>query len=307
MAGELKVIYNNNLIHTSTADDTFTLNCNGKLMASDVTIQATDVDSLTVTYGGNTIATGSGTTTKILSCDGKVMSSNVGVAVTMASGNLPRKGDIINIDMNGDGTDEQYLVLKSVGGSVFELLPRENFGSSVFGTTQTYENSTVDTYLNSTYYNTFSATAKAAIVDKTIRQESWYYANGGIPAQGSPAYIGTYLSGSIYWLSLGNASFGNAITRHVYLPSIQDVLDYLGTTPEMTSENTTLTLENTQAMFNLTAFVMARIRDADASRSDFVGQFYPFFGYITMNSLSSNMGARGQFQIDLDKIAWSKV
>lgn len=83
---ELTITYNNNTIHTSTTDDTFTLQCNGKVMASDVTIQATDVDSLTVTYGGNTIASGSGTVTKTLSCNGKVMSSNVGVSVTMNSG-----------------------------------------------------------------------------------------------------------------------------------------------------------------------------------------------------------------------------
>ena len=129
MAGELKTIYNNQLISTSTADDTFTLNCNGKLMASDVTIQATDVDSLTVTYGGNTIATGSGTVTKILNCDGRYMSSDVGVAVTMASGPAIitvvglGNSDPSTVTFTTTGTFNWNFAEVTVNGNVFIKIP----------------------------------------------------------------------------------------------------------------------------------------------------------------------------------------
>lgn len=138
---------------------------------------------------------------------------------------LPFKGDLIRMDLNGDGTKETYRVLKS-SGSVCEILAMENARDSSFGSSRIYAGSDLDNYLNNTWYDMLSPTTRAAIVDKTFRQDTW-----NPDSTGNPVYYGYHgLSnpGTIaYTASLGNASFGAEITRHVYALSVQDVLDYV--------------------------------------------------------------------------------
>lgn len=73
------------------------------------------------------------------------------------------------------GTNNQYRVL-NISGTVaevvamFDISTSQKFSSS----SQTYSGSLLDTALNTTWYNTLSTTAKAAIVDKTFKQDSWY-------------------------------------------------------------------------------------------------------------------------------------
>jgi len=301
MAGELKTIYNNQLIRTSTADDTFTLNCNGKVMASDVTIQATDVDSLTVTYGGNTIATGSGTVTKILNCDGYVATSDIGVAVTMSSApSYPVKGDKIRMDL--DGTARDYLVLK-INGSVAEVHGLFNVASIAFSSgSNVYSGSALDTTLNTTWYNTLSATAQNAIVDKTFEQDKWVIDNGGNPVYKALWGGG---SGTPYTIGLTNASYGAQITRHIYALSVQDIIDYLEATPDMDYTNTTIRASNLNNVF--ISFVGLLLRSANSRGDTYVTHLASGTRINYMSASTNTDRARPAFQIDLDQISWSKV
>ena len=93
-------------------------------------------------------------------------------------------------------------------------------------TVQKYEKSTLDTYLNSTWYNTLSTEAKNAIVPKNVVCDAWYYNDTG-----DPDYTGTYGSSvpgkNNYTISKyagGTLNIGN---RNVFALSVQDVIDYL--------------------------------------------------------------------------------
>ena len=217
---------------------------------------------------------------------------------------MPSKGDVIAVDMNGDGTAENYLVLK-VNGSVAEVLARANLGEeSVFGAYNTYANSTLDTLLNNSYYSTLSNIAKSAIIDKTFKQDSWYYGTSG-----NPSYNGLYgASNKAYQVSLGSGAFGNEITRHIYAISVQDVIDYLGVTTEMTSADTTLNMLSIQAMVDDADNNDFWLSSANAGGADKAMSIACFNGFIYFRGVATtNTKVRPAFQLDLTKIEWSPV
>jgi hypothetical protein len=85
---------------------------------------------------------------------------------------MPVKGDLIT--MNLDGTDRLCRVLKIVNGTTVEVLGMWDGLSSSFisdlNGSNIYAGSPLDSYLNTTWYNTLSSNAKAAIVPKNISQ-----------------------------------------------------------------------------------------------------------------------------------------
>lgn len=215
------------------------------------------------------------------------------------------KGQIIT--MNLDGTDKRFRVIKIVDGSIVEVLSMSNATNSAYdtGNTHVYEGKSLDTYLNSSWYNTLNSTAKSAIVDKTFKQDSWC-----ADTSGNPDYQGNYGSNH-YQISLNDASFGNEITRHAYAISIQDIIDYLEVTPQMTQADTTLTAENIWKMF---------WNDSSAHggnyvwlRSAFISAFSQTFafiirgdiGYLGGETANTSCMVRPAFQIDLTKIEWT--
>lgn len=215
----------------------------------------------------------------------------------------PVKSDIVDIDMTGSGTPQQYRVLK-VNGSVAEVLSMSDATSIAFDSdgTYTYEGKTLDTYLNTTWYNTLSETAKTAIVDKTFTQDSWYRNNTG-----NPIYEGKQSGDTAYQVSLNNASFGNEITRHAYAISVQDVLDYLEVTPQLTQTNTTLTYTNIWQMFwndsvthsGQQIWLRSAYASSSASRAFIVHGSAGFLDYLIA---SSQRIVRPALTIDLSKI-----
>lgn len=82
--GSLIVSYGGNTIHTSSADETFTLQTSGKYASDDITLTGTDVTSMTITYGGQTIDTGTGSFTHKLLTSGKLISGDIGVTASFA-------------------------------------------------------------------------------------------------------------------------------------------------------------------------------------------------------------------------------
>lgn len=216
---------------------------------------------------------------------------------------MPVKGDIITLD------SKQYRVLK-VNGSVAEVLCMYDANSSVkFDSESDYNNTyagkNIDTYCNNTFYSGLSAAMKSAIVDKTFTQDSWKW-DSSEPTKSH--YTGKYGS-TPYYLTLDNAAFGTSITRHCYVLSIQDVLDYLGATTSMGTSDTTLTSTNIWKMFwNVTTSQSDNIW----LRSALSALYYNAFdvrgdlGRIGHSRVSDTEAARPAFQIDLSKIAWSK-
>lgn len=216
----------------------------------------------------------------------------------------PVKGDLIT--MNIDGSDKQFRVLNA-NGSVAEVWGMANASDSqqFDASSQVYAGSALDTYLNETYYNTLTATAKAAIVDKTFTQDSWYIDDSGNPIY--QAWKGT--QSTLYQISLSSASFGNSITRHVYALSVQDVVDYLEATPQMTSENTTITMVNIMSAFSPSGFLIW-LRTALAEQSNRAcvmrgSGSSTAVGSITYNGVTQSLAVRPAFQIDLSQIDFS--
>ena len=219
---------------------------------------------------------------------------------------MPIKGDIITLD------SKQYRVLKTEG-TVAEVLAMYDASTSVkFDSASpgyycnTYAGNSLDTYCNSTFYNSLSSSMKSAIVDKTFTQDSWQW-DSSVPTPSH--YTGNYDS-TTYYLTLVNPNYRSPITRHCYVLSVQDVLDYLDTKTSMGISDTTLTDTNIWKMFwNQTTspdLVRLWLRSAYDGNSEMAFAAYAE-GYLKrIYVTSSNTVVRPAFQIDLSKIAWSK-
>lgn len=150
----------------------------------------------------------------------------------------PVKGDLIELDLDGQGAKD-YRVLK-ISGSVAQVMAMYDDLMSAWNTSYTtttmgslsvakYEGSTIDTYLNTTWYNTLTDTVKAAIVPESVVCDAWYWSSS--TTSGDPVYSGTY-GNSVP--GTGNYSIGkyaggtlNIGERNVFALGVQDVIDYL--------------------------------------------------------------------------------
>ena len=167
---------------------------------------------------------------------GRTLIGGTGYDITFAPPFL-KKGDLIT--MNLDGTARLYRVL-SVNGNVCKVLGMwDDFTSKYNGTSTTtnfngitaqkYEGSTLDTYLNTTWYNTLSSEAKNAIVPENVVQYCYkYYDAPNTP--NTPTYTYQYQydwSDSDYDNvdNVGNVIVGN---RNVFALDLKDIFDYIG-------------------------------------------------------------------------------
>ena len=150
----------------------------------------------------------------------------------------PAKGTIISMDLDGNGA-KQYRIIKS-NGEVAQVMAMYDTLTSAYNSTSTtttmgtltvakYEGSDIDTYLNTTWYNTLTDTAKAAIVPENVVCDAWYWSRS--TASGDPVYSGTYGTAvpgtnnySIGKYAGGTLNIGN---RNVFALGVQDVIDYL--------------------------------------------------------------------------------
>ena len=215
---------------------------------------------------------------------------------------MPKKGDLIQ--MNLDGTSRQYRVLR-MDGSIAEVLTMWNLSTSIkFNSTNTYSGSILDTYLNTTWYNTLSSDAKAAIVPKNITQDSWHRGTTG-----SPQYSGTYgntAPGSTsYTISKGSDNYAAIGSRYVYAISTQEILDYLSDNSVLVDTSGMLRNQNIWKMFwnqttNISEFLWLRSASAD----DYIFAWYVngHFGYPGDDRAFNENAVRGALQIDLSKI-----
>lgn len=223
---------------------------------------------------------------------------------------LVAKGDVITIE------GKQYRVIKVADNFAEVLAMYDASTSQVFnatGKTVTfssgrtglqYQGSTLDTYLNETFFATLSATMQAAIVPKVINQDMWGY---GSSAQSSGTYYHqTYGSSNRYYydnssgVSYGTAEVGS---RNVYALSIHEAIDYLGV-----SANGDFTDTDIRQMFwndsvSRSQFLWLRSARVDNDINAFyVNGYYGFFDY---DSFSIGYRVRPAFQIDLSKVEWA--
>ena len=167
---------------------------------------------------------------------GRTLIGGTGYDITFAPPFL-KKGDLIT--MNLDGTARLYRVL-SVNGNVCKVLGMWDDFTSKYNVTSTttnfngitaqkYEGSTLDTYLNTTWYNTLSSEAKNAIVPENVVQYCYkYYDKPNTP--NTPTYTYQYQynrSNSDYDNAdnVGNVIVGN---RNVFALDLKDIFDYIG-------------------------------------------------------------------------------
>ena len=149
---------------------------------------------------------------------------------------MPVKGDLINLDLDGQGA-KQYRVL-SMDGDVAKVMAMYDTLMSTWNTDTSktttmgtltvakYEGSDIDTYLNTTWYNTLTSATKAAIVPENIVCDAWNW-----DSTGDPDYTGTYGKSvpgtNNYTISKyagGTLNIGN---RNIFALGVQDVIDYL--------------------------------------------------------------------------------
>ena len=221
---------------------------------------------------------------------------------------LPNKGDIIK--MNLDGTDRQYRVL-NVNGNVCKVLGmfddftskyNETSTTTTFGSTtaQKYEGSTLDTYLNTTWYNTLSTEAKNAIVPENVVQYCYqYYDEPNTP--NTPTYTYQY---QFNWFdsdyenadNVGNVTVGE---RNVFALDLKDIFDYFGKVCITSNELMTL-------FFNQTTTVSKCpwLRSSDADASNYVWSVFGSSGYLRYNNVLNSNVVRPALNIDLSKIEW---
>lgn len=213
--------------------------------------------------------------------------------------------------MNLDGTERQYRVL-SVNGNVCKVMGMwDDFTSAynststttTFGstTTQKYEGSTLDTYLNTTWYNTLSTEAKNAIVPENVVQYCYqYYDKPNTP--NTPTYTYQYQynwSDSDYENAnnVGNVVVGN---RNVFALDLKDIFDYIG--------KVCITSDELMAMFWNSTIKVSKypwLRSSDADYSDGAWGVYGDTGYLGSDDVTRSDVVRPALNIDLSKIKWS--
>ena len=171
----------------------------------------------------------------IVMLDNKVLMSENQMALYVPPPPIVPKGSLVK--MNLDGTERQYRVL-SVKGNVCKVLGMWDDFTSIYNSTSTtttfgsttaqkYESSTLDTYLNTTWYNTLTSATKAAIVPENVIQHCYqYYDEPNTP--NTPTYTYQYQfnwSDSNYENAndIGNVTVGN---RNVFALDLKDIYDY---------------------------------------------------------------------------------
>ena len=172
---------------------------------------------------------------------------------------LVYKGNILSMDLDGKGA-KQYRVL-SMNGDVAKVMAmyddlmsayNSTSTTTTFGSTtaQKYEGSTLDTYLNTTWYNTLKDNVKAAIVPENIVQYCYkYYNEPNTP--NTPTYTYQYQynwSNSNYENAdnVGNVTVGD---RNVFALDLKDIFDYFGKVCITSNELMTMFWNSTTKVF----------------------------------------------------------
>lgn len=249
-----------------------------------------------------------------LSKDGKYFTLN-GKLLQYPPAPLVAKGDLIKLDLDGNG-DKQYRVL-GINGNVAKLLGMSDISTSqkynatsktgtfTNGTIgQSYVGSDLDTYLNTTWYNTLTSTVKAAIVPESRTQYMYqYYDKPNTP--NTPTYTYQYQynwSDSDY----ENVNLTDSIligNRNIFALDLKDIFDYFGkvciTSNELMELWTNQTSEVTGKYWWLSSAYAANPGFAWGVRGD--------YGRLGSGDVGNAYAVRPALNLDLSKINFTKV
>ena len=249
-----------------------------------------------------------------LSKDGKYFTLN-GKLLQYTPAPLVAKGDLIKLDLDGNG-DKQYRVL-GINGNVAKLLGMSDISTSqrynatsktgtfTNGTTgQSYVGSDLDTYLNTTWYNTLTSTVKAAIVPESRTQYMYqYYDKPNTP--NTPTYTYQYQynwSDSDY----ENVNLTDSIligNRNIFALDLKDIFDYFGKVCITSNELMELWTNQTSAVSGKYWWLSSAIADGPGYAWSVRGAY----GYLYGSGVGSAFAVRPAFNLDLSKINFTKV
>ena len=254
----------------------------------------------------------------IVTLNNKVLVNQNNAAMYVSSLSIVPKGSLVK--MNLDGTERQYRVIKC-NGNVAQVMAMYDTLTSKYNATSTtttmgsltvqkYEGSTIDTYLNTTWYNTLTDTAKAAIVPESVVCDAWYWGNTG-----DPDYTGTYGNSvpgtSNYTISKyagGTLNIGN---RNVFALGVQDVIDYLNDSSIQVDTSAILRNVNIWKMFwNDEVSHSGKylwLRSSDADNSKFAWYVVGYYGSLGSSGVSSSSVVRPALNLDMSKIQYTLV
>lgn len=247
----------------------------------------------------------------IVMLNNKVLMSGNQMALYIPPPPIVPKGSLVK--MNLDGTERQYRVL-SVNGNVckvlgmwddFESAYNSTSTTTTFGSTtaQKYEGSTLDTYLNTTWYNTLSSEAKNAIVSENVVQYCYkYYNEPNTP--NTPTYTYQYQynwSDSNYDNAdnVGNVVVGN---RNVFALDLKDIFDYIGKVCITSDELMTMFWNSTTIVFKY-----LWLRSSRADYSHIAWDMYDGNGSLDGCDVYSSSVVRPALNLDMSKIQYTLV
>lgn len=249
-----------------------------------------------------------------LSKDGKYFTLN-GKLLQYTPAPLVAKGDLIKLDLDGNG-DKQYRVL-GINGNVAKLLGMSDISTSqeynatsktgtfTNGTTgQSYVGSDLDTYLNTTWYNTLTSTVKAAIVPESRTQYMYqYYDEPNTP--NTPTYTYQY---QYNWFDSDyeNVNLTDSIligNRNIFALDLKDIFDYFGKVCITSNELMELWTNQTSAVSNKYWWLSS----ADADFPDDAWNVDGDSGFLDGSGVDYAGAVRPAFNLDLSKINFTKV
>ena len=227
----------------------------------------------------------------------------------------PVKGELINMDLDGNG-NKTYRVL-AMNGNVAKLLGMNDISTSqkynatsktgtfANGTTgQSYVGSDLDTYLNTTWYNTLTSTVKAAIVPESRTQYMYqYYDWPNTP--NTPTYTYQYQynwSDSDY----ENVNLTDSIligNRNIFALDLKEIFDYFGKVCITSNELMELWTNQTSAVSGK-YWWLSSANAVLPAHAWFVNGAY---GSLGRDSVGSAHAVRPAFNIDLSKISFTKT
>ena len=254
----------------------------------------------------------------IVMLNNKVLMSGNQMALYVPPPIVP-KGSIVNLDLDGQGA-KQYRVIKCNGNvaqvmAMYDTLTSEwdaNYPSTTMGTLYVakYEGSTIDTYLNTTWYNTLTSATKAAIVPENVVCDAWYW-----DSTGDPDYTGTYgdsvPGADNYTISKyagGTLNIGN---RNVFALGVQDVIDYLNDSSVQVDTSAILRNVNIWKMFwNDEVSHLGKypwLRSSYANSSDYACYVDGYTGSLLSTDVFSSHVVRPALNLDMSKIQYTLV
>ena len=223
---------------------------------------------------------------------------------------LLTKGDIIHFDALGDGTQKRFRVL-DVNGNNIKLMSMDDSISSVFNSSSTtvtfdggktgqkYADSTLDTTLNTTYFNSLSATVQSAIIPESRIQRMYSFKN---PDDPSYDYHQQYKFDATKMRGLpieDQITIGN---RNVYALDIKDIFDYFEKDTITSAELNEMFFETQSSINNKIIWTVS----ANANYADCAFCASGYYGYLDYYNIVSSCVVRPAFRINLTNIEYTK-